>query len=60
MKALLHSTDDVVGTVAQSPLKMGDRVMEVIQDMTWLGKAAKRDNHSGSNDDKGKTSITLM
>lgn len=33
MKALLHSTDDVVGTVAQSPLKMGDRVMEVIQDM---------------------------
>ena len=23
MKALLHSTDDVEGTVAQSPLKMG-------------------------------------
>jgi len=33
MKSLLHSTDDVVGTVAQSPLKMGDRVMEVIQDI---------------------------
>ena len=34
MKALLHSTDDVVGTVAQSPLKMGDRVMEVIQEIS--------------------------
>ena len=34
MKSLLHSTDDVVGTVAQSPLKMGDRVMEVIQDIS--------------------------
>jgi len=33
MKSLLHSTDDVVGTVAQSPLQMGDRVMEVIQDI---------------------------
>ena len=32
--SLLHSTDDVVGTVAQSPLKMGDRVMEVIQDIS--------------------------
>ena len=31
---MLHSTDDVVGTVAQSPLKMGDRVMEVIQDIS--------------------------
>ena len=34
MKSLLHSTDDVVGTVAQSPLKMGDRVMEVIQEIS--------------------------
>ena len=34
MKSLLHSTDDVVGTVAQSPLKMGERVMEVIQDIS--------------------------
>ena len=33
MKSLLHLTDDVVGTVAQSPLKMGDRVMEIIQDI---------------------------
>ena len=41
MKALLHSTDDVVGTVAQSPLKMGDRVMEVIQDMT-AGKSYQK------------------
>ena len=42
MKALLHSTDDVVGTVAQSPLKMGDRVMEVIQDMT-AGKSYQKE-----------------
>ena len=43
MKSLLHSTDDVEGTVAQSPLKMGDRVMEVIQDITAEGRATKRE-----------------
>jgi hypothetical protein len=30
-----------MGTVAQSPLKMGDRVMEVIQDMT-AGKSYQK------------------
>ena len=46
MKSLLHSTDDVVGTVAQSPLKMGDRVMEVIQDISEGKSYTKRGDHS--------------
>ncbi len=38
MKSLLHSTDDVVGTVAQVSLQMGDHVMEVIQ-ILLMGRA---------------------
>ena len=33
MKALLSTTDDIEGTVAQSPLKMGRQVMQVIECM---------------------------
>ena len=40
MKVLLSTTDDIEGTVAQSPLKMGRQVMQVIECMR-TGKSYK-------------------